>query len=127
MTKQIKLTTAQADLLGAGYICLKNAIELLRMLNREPGLHHVIGMYNSGWIADLTITQDKMDRRLKCNERFEEDIKQNDTLRLMEINRLFMRSSPENQEAIEDMFRAINEGEGHKIKIVHEEMEAVNG
>lgn len=109
--KQLTVTPGQADLLGTGYICIKNAAEVLRMLNREPDLPYVIGTFVSGWIADLDIIQGKMDRRLNCNATFENDIKKNDTLRLMEICRLFLRFSKEQQEALEEMFIRINAGE----------------
>lgn len=112
-----KLTRSQAELLGSGYMCIKNAIDFLKMLNREPGLPRVISIYNSGWIADLTILQDKMDRRLNCNETFERDVKQNDTLRLLEISRIFQSLNPEGQAALEEMFLAIKNNEEIKVEV----------
>lgn len=113
MTKQIHIPAAVATTIALCYHSMQCAVEYARSIQSDPDCPQVVKNTFYYLSAELNISMERVERRIPKGVRgdFIEQYKENDVLRLENIKRLYMKLSPENQDALEQMVELLEKGE----------------
>lgn len=125
MQKQVPLTEIQKDSFGIIYYCAKNALETCEALREDKTLDGYI-RYNfiRVWETAIGKVKKDLDKALGCNERFNSQVKDTDTLGLHEVVTQYLRLSPDGRESFEKILKALNESEDVSIEVLDHKKEA---
>lgn len=119
MKQKAKLTELQKESFGIIYYCIKNSLEVSQSLMHDKNLdgyvrHNFIRL----WIVTLTKIKSTLDTSLGCNEGFDDQIKNSDTMGLLEVINGYIAMSPDGREAVEELFKAIKNNGEIKVEVV---------
>lgn len=113
MKRTVKLSPAVAGMVALIYNNLQSVIEYSRAISRDNNTDANV-MYDFIDIsASAQIIIDRLDRRIPKQiwDKFNEQIKSNDPLKLENIQALYFRLTPEKQDIIETIMESLINGE----------------
>lgn len=118
-SRRINLTELQKESIGLLYFNVKNAVEICEAMQSDKELDGYV-KYNffRMWNINFKKIKDQLDRSLGCNEHFDEQVKNTDTLGLHQIIQTYLSLTPDKRYALEQLFEAIQSDQELNLEVV---------